>query len=61
MERMIIVRVKCIHNDFNSSLIGIVGYAETAKVEENVMFYPDDEFPVYRVCLRRANVEEMED
>jgi len=58
---MIVVRVKCIHNDFNPALVGTVGYAETTKVEENVMFYPDDEFPVYRVCLRRTDIEEVED
>ena len=58
---MIIVRAKCIHNDFNPALVGTIGYAESTKVEENVMFYPDNEFPVYRVCLRRTDIEEVED
>lgn len=32
---MVIVRAKCIHNDF----VGITGYFEEGKVKENVMFY----------------------
>lgn len=58
---MIIVRVKCIHNDFYPELVGTVGYAEPTKVEENVMFYPDNKFPFYQVCLCRTDIEEVED
>ena len=29
--------------------------------KENVMFYPDNEYPVYRVCLRQTDIEILED
>lgn len=58
---MIIVRAKCIHNEYNPKLVGITGFITESKSKENVMFYPDNEYPVYRVCLRRTEIEIMED
>ena len=58
---MIVVRAKCIHSDYNPKLIGITGYIEEGKSKENIMFYPDNEYPVYRVCLRQTDIEILED
>lgn len=54
------MRVKCIHNDFYPNLIGKTGYIEEDKLKENVIFYPDNKDPFYRVWVRKTDIEEME-
>ncbi len=40
-----------------SSYFGIEGEATDENVVGNVMFYPKDSYPVYRVCLKRSDID----
>lgn len=40
-----------------SSYFGVEGEATDENVVGNVMFYPKDSYPVYRVCLKRSDID----
>lgn len=40
-----------------SSYFGVKGQATDENAVGNVMFYPKDSYPVYRVCLKRSDID----
>ena len=56
-----VVRARCISNDVNTWLIGIIGTAIGTKTKDNAMFYPDNSEPVYRSVIPWKNLEIIEE
>ena len=60
-EKILVVKARCVSNDVNTWLIGVIGTAIGTKSEDNVMFYPDNSDPVYRAVVPWRNLEPIEE
>jgi len=57
----LVVKARCVSNDVNTWLIGVIGTAIGTKSEDNAMFYPDNSDPVYRAVVPWRNLEPIEE
>ena len=48
---------KCIKSDWLKDIIGCYGYSTEPNKVGNVMFYPENSFPCYRICLPKEYIE----